>query len=192
MNLLRALSQRLTGFVLTALALFLFVFPQPAHALDGFLSRFKDPTDGWFDTSQQLAKGGFMPVPIVITEPAVCCGGGLAIAYFHERSEEQLAAIENSDEIFGLPPSITVAFGAGTSNGTWMAGGGHFASLWKDKVRLTGGGGYANMNVTLWGGSKSLDFNFKAYAIDVEGKYRHVLTDQNTLKIEGRYTARRK
>ena len=27
--------------------------------------------------------------------------------------------------------------------------------------------------------------------VDVEGRYRHVLVDQNTLKIEGRYTARR-
>jgi hypothetical protein len=173
MNRPRALSQRLPGFVLTTLAVFLLVFPPPAHALDGFLSRFKDPTDGWFDTSQQLAsKAGFMPVPIIITEPAVCCGGGLAIAYFHERPEEQLAAIQNSDGIFGLPPSITVAFGAGTSNGTWLAGGGHFASLREDTIRLTGGGGYGNINVTLWGGSKSLDFNFKAYVIDIEGKYR--------------------
>jgi len=46
----------------------------------GFASKFKDPDDGWFDASQWLVENivGFMPVPIIITEPAVDNGLGMA------------------------------------------------------------------------------------------------------------------
>ncbi|MGR3614927.1 MAG: hypothetical protein ACU0BB_02665 [Paracoccaceae bacterium] len=42
-----------------------------------FRELFIDETDGKFDVSNYLAKGGFIPVPIIITEPAL--GGGFGI-----------------------------------------------------------------------------------------------------------------
>lgn len=50
----------------------------------GFFHRFIDEEDGGFDFSETLAKGGFMPVPIIITEPAVDGGFGLAAAFISE------------------------------------------------------------------------------------------------------------
>ncbi|NYT42398.1 hypothetical protein HZY97_16615 [Sphingomonas sp. R-74633] len=51
----------------------------PQHK--GFLAKFKDEEDGKFDFSNVLAKGGFIPVPIIITEPAVDGGFGVAAAF---------------------------------------------------------------------------------------------------------------
>jgi len=47
---------------------------------DSFSSRFKDPVDGWFDASGWLLENiiGFMPIPLIITEPAIDNGLGLA------------------------------------------------------------------------------------------------------------------
>jgi hypothetical protein len=40
----------------------------PGHA--SFLNDFKDPKDGGLDTSKMLmSRTGFLPVPIIITEP---------------------------------------------------------------------------------------------------------------------------
>lgn len=46
-----------------------------------FRDRFFDAQDGYLDFSTILANGGFIPVPIVITEPAVGGGGGVAAAF---------------------------------------------------------------------------------------------------------------
>ena len=43
-----------------------------------------DPDDGMLDMSAYLASArGFLPVPTLMTEPAIGVGLGLAIAYFH-------------------------------------------------------------------------------------------------------------
>jgi len=52
--------------------------------------KFIDPTDGQFDTSGWLIDNkGFLPVPILITEPAVGTGLGLAGVFFHESEEDK-------------------------------------------------------------------------------------------------------
>ena len=51
--------------------------------------RFIDPADGQFDLSDHLLKHrGLLPVPIIITEPALGYGGGLAALWFKESLEE--------------------------------------------------------------------------------------------------------
>lgn len=47
----------------------------------GFLHRFIDEEDHGLDFSNFLAKGGFIPIPVIITEPAVDNGFGLAAAF---------------------------------------------------------------------------------------------------------------
>lgn len=91
---------------------------------------FIDPVDGQLDLSNWLLnKKGFLPVPIIITEPAIGYGGGLALAYFHDN----LGGGED-----GIPPSISVAAAAGTENGTWFAGGGHLGFWKQDTIRYKG------------------------------------------------------
>lgn len=61
--------------------------PDPAPAApalepkQGFFSKFIDEEDGKVDFSNFLARGGFIPIPIIITEPAVNGGFGLAAAF---------------------------------------------------------------------------------------------------------------
>lgn len=109
----------------------------PAAMADSFWNQLFDAKDGQFYVSGLLAsERGFPPVPILITEPAVGYGGGLAAAFFHENAEEakkRKAAFERVDEdISGLlPPSTSVVLGAATENGSRLAGGGH-QGIWKD------------------------------------------------------------
>jgi hypothetical protein len=52
----------------------------PAHK-SKFFARFFDDTDGKLDFSKTLAKGGFLPMPVIITEPAVDGGFGIVAQF---------------------------------------------------------------------------------------------------------------
>lgn len=56
--------------------------PTQPSAGHSFFSQFIDEEDHRVDFSNFLAKGGFIPIPVIITEPAVDGGGGLAAAFF--------------------------------------------------------------------------------------------------------------
>ena len=70
----------------------------PAQA-GSFFDQFKD-TDGWFDASDWVLENavGFMPVPIIITEPAVGEGLGLAALFFHPPKDYSREEFENASE----------------------------------------------------------------------------------------------
>lgn len=133
-----------------------------ASTKEGEEVSFRDPKDGRFDASQYLAtRAGFMPVPLVITEPAVGYGGGLGVMFLHPKEPDA-----NGVKPKG-PPSIT-AFAAGyTESDTWFAGAGHFGSWDDDRWRYAGvlGGGVANLQFdgigeqgAGTGGERSLDY----------------------------------
>ncbi|MFN0243743.1 MAG: glyceraldehyde-3-phosphate dehydrogenase [Planctomycetota bacterium] len=101
-----------------------------------------DSDDGHLDLSQYLAtRTGFLPIPVVITEPAVGYGGGLGLMFIHG----QLGA-KDGEERKG-PPSITVLGGAYTESESWATGLGHFGSWYEDRLRYTGllGKGVGNL-----------------------------------------------
>jgi hypothetical protein len=71
---------------------------------DSLSSRFIDPEDGQLDTSDWLLdKRGFLPVPIIVTEPAVGYGGGAAILFFHPSKHDEER--RKNDDPLGLPPA---------------------------------------------------------------------------------------
>ena len=54
-----------------------------------------DPEDGQFDVSAWLATAkGFFPIPIIITEPAVGYGGGLALMFLHDSIKDRVEKIK--------------------------------------------------------------------------------------------------
>lgn len=55
--------------------------PGPAKHESGFRGMFFDPEDGKLDLSRTLARGGFVPMPVIITEPAVDGGFGIAAQF---------------------------------------------------------------------------------------------------------------
>ena len=75
------------------------------------LARFFDPEDGQLDLSYFLENArGFLPIPIVITEPAIGYGGGLAGMFLRPRKE---AGSEG-----WARPNISAVGGFATENGT--------------------------------------------------------------------------
>jgi len=115
--------------------------PGLSHA--GWLGdTFIDPSDGYLDMSNWLLeKKGFFPVPIVISEPAIGYGGGLAAVYFHDKVGEKK----------GSPPSVSALVGATTENGTWFVGGGHLGIWADDNIRYTGGLGKGLVKMKYYG-----------------------------------------
>src|SRR5437868_11567839 len=91
-------------------------------AIAGWADRFVDETDGQFDVSDHLLKfRGALPLPLVVTEPAVGYGGGLALAYFSQSFAERAEASRARGEPV-QPPDIAIGMALGTENGTKAAG----------------------------------------------------------------------
>jgi hypothetical protein len=77
----------------------------PAVHAASLAETFIDPEDGYLDAGAWLAsRTGFLPVPIIITEPAVGYGAGLAVAFFHGA----VGGEKNADGRT-IPPSISGA-----------------------------------------------------------------------------------
>jgi len=121
---------------------------------------FTDKLDGNLDASRYLSENayGFLPVPIIITDPAVDGGLGMMGLFFHESEEEQAARLktmqdESNDKASHslMPPSISAAFGAYTGNDSYFIGGGHLGFFNKGSIRYMGGGGYGDINLNFYG-----------------------------------------
>ncbi len=140
-------------------------------------SQFFDQFDGMFDASEYLSENvyGFLPVPIIITDPSVEGGLGVIGLFFHETEKEKssrLKAMKKSDTaaMHLLPPSVSAAIGAYTGNDSYFAGGGHMGFFNQGKIRYMGGGGYGNINIDFFGFGditlpKPISINTKATAI---------------------------
>ena len=119
------------------------IVPLAAPATAG---EFFDPEDSMLDMSQYLQDNpyGFLPVPLVITEPAVGFGGGLFGLFLHGKGTREG---ENH-----IPPPMTAFGGGGTQNGTWFVGGGHRHSWNHDHIRYLVMLGYADINLDIYSG----------------------------------------
>lgn len=116
-----------------------------------------------------------IPIPVIITEPAIGFGLGAAVGYFHKRkgdhedgSEDMAPAYttgtppgSSGDKETKRPPTITGVAAAYTDNGTWAVGAGHSASWKEDRIRYQGLLAYANVNSTFFFLNVPFDFNLK-------------------------------
>jgi len=107
-------------------------------------ARFLDPEDGQLDLSYFLENPrGFLPVPIVVTEPAVGYGGGFAGMFLRPREE--------AGEEGWARPNISAVGALATQNGTWGGIAGD-ASRWLDgRLRTQVGGGTGQINLDFYG-----------------------------------------
>ncbi|KAI3589393.1 Outer membrane protein/protective antigen OMA87 [Cupriavidus sp. U2] len=121
-----------------------------------------DPEDGMFDMSDFLLHHkGALPVPTIITEPAVGYGFGLALAFFSESMADAAAEARASGK-GPAPPNITAVGGAYTENGTWAAGAAHFHTWGGDRIRYLGAIGKVNANLEYFG----VQNQPRAYSLD--------------------------
>jgi hypothetical protein len=166
----KSLKAGLTG-ALVACALW-----SPLAFSSWFSDTLIDPEDGMLDASDYLASAkGILPIPIIITEPAVGYGLGVAVAYFHAPKE-----IDHEQHPHVGPPSISVGFGAKTENGTYLYGAAH-SGVWKDDhIRYTGAVAKMNVNMTFYPGGLigeivgdgGIDFNIDGVFLLQEAQFR--------------------
>jgi len=108
---------------------------------------FTDPEDGAFDASEWLLdRKGFLPVPIIITEPAIGYGGGVGVLFFRESIREHSAGRERLS-----PPDIYGAALAATENDTTIAGAFGMNTFANEYWRWRGGIGKPDINIDFYG-----------------------------------------
>jgi len=180
MNMTRILPFKTTrsGVALRIAILLLVLCPR--YAVAGKLKEiFIDPQDNHFDITKFMSEmKGFIPVPFVITEPAVGYGGGLAVGFFHDSiasSESRLQAGE-TDRL--VPPSISGGAAFYTENESW--GGGLFhQGIWEnDTINYEGALFVASLNLEFFGSGEDselpagLKYNIEAPFILQEIMFR--------------------
>ena len=142
--------------------------PQGTNAV----SRFRPPDDGWFDVSGFLEeKYGFIPVPLIITEPAVGYGGGAGLMFLSKplpRAEDGLGR-----------PNITVVGGFGTENGTWGTLAGDMRYWLDEHLQTLVGLVYSSVNLDFYGigndptlANNPLRYNLEPKGGTARAKYR--------------------
>ena len=126
---------------------------------------FVSEEDGKFDISDfLLTKYGFMPMPIIITEPAVGYGGGLNLMFLHD----SLASSAKRKS----PPSISGVVAAATENGTRFGAAYHLGFWKEDTIRTTTAVGAMDVNMNFYLRSLGIDMNLKGYIAYQEVMYR--------------------
>jgi hypothetical protein len=142
-----------------------------------FRSQFIDKDDGMLDMSDWLLENivGFLPVPIIITEPAVEDGIGLAGLFFHQPKADQMKPGKDGKFIL---PNMSAVGAAYTGNESWFVGGGHFRNWGKDHYRYNILAGYADVNLDWYGGDDfpilgdGVSFNVQGAMLDQELLFR--------------------
>ena len=111
---------------------------------DDLRSKFLDREDGQLDLGDFLAKPRrFLPVPIIVTEPAVGYGGGGVALFLRPREE---AGKEGWSR-----PNMSVVGGLATRNGTWAAFAGDSSRWMEGRLRTLAGGGAGQVNLDFYG-----------------------------------------
>lgn len=136
------------------------------HA-ESILDKIKDPEDGSIDLSDYLLDHrGALAVPILITEPAVGYGGGVALAWFSESLRD---AAQKAHGGRVTPPDIYIAAGFGTDNGTRGAVAAARLSFGEDRWRYRGALGAPKVNLDFYGVGGELAPNLDKIGYTLKG-----------------------
>jgi hypothetical protein len=127
----------------------------------------KDSLDGRFDMSDYIIEAnGFVPVPYIITEPALGGFGGALIPIFIKKRPPYLDSINGKLVRTPVAPDVTGGFGMYTVNNTWGAAAFRSGTIVKSRIKYLIGGAYMNINMSFYKtfgqlGEKELAFNMK-------------------------------
>ena len=122
-----------------------------------------------------------VPIPVIITEPAVGEGLGVGFGYFHPVKSPDtggMVPVENPDTVFDTslapkpPPTVTGVFAGATNNGTWAAGVGHMNTFRKDTIRYLGAAGYASIVSDFYVLDRPFEFNLEGILVYQDVKFR--------------------
>jgi hypothetical protein len=134
----------------------------------------KDSLDGKLDMSDWvLTAHGFIPVPVLITEPALGGIGGALMLVFISRNKPYIDTVDHKIVTERVRPTIYGAGAAYTANGTWLVAGGYSGLIRKWRARYRILAGFANMNLTFYKeipqtGESSFEFNIQAIPVSAQ------------------------
>lgn len=132
---------------------------------------FKDSLDQKLDLSDWvLTANGFIPVPSIITEPALGGFGGALFAVFVDPNTPYRDSVDGKQVLTRAKPNFYGAGGAYTANGTWVLGAGASGVIkkWRSNYRLISG--YADVNMVFYKefetvGEKEFEFNIRVLPV---------------------------
>lgn len=132
---------------------------------------FKDSLDQKLDLSDWvLTANGFLPVPSLITEPALGGFGGALFAVFVDSNTPYRDSVDGEVVLSRAKPNFYGAGGAYTANGTWVLGAGASGVIkkWRSNYRLISG--YADVNMKFFKefetvGEKEFEFNIRVLPV---------------------------
>jgi len=121
-----------------------------------------------------------LPIPILITEPAIGEGLGVTLALFHpvkpgKQDETRVATPGSITAMSGgrdAPPVVTALAAAYTTNDTWFAGLGHFNNWRRDSIRYAGALALAKVNSTIYLLNRPIAFSMETDMVFQELKFR--------------------
>jgi len=161
----------------------------PAITNANIFEQFIDKKDGRLDASEWILENavGFMPIPIVITEPAVGVGGGAALLFFSETDEQKQFRKDNPDVVNSELPAVSGVAAAATSNGSKLAGVFHVNNWRNDSIRYQGAIFGADFNLSYYAEPDAPEekFNIKGVYFVQDVDFR--IADSNFF-IGGDYT----
>jgi len=135
----------------------------------------KDSVDNAFDVSDYIIDAnGFIPVPYIITEPALGGFGGALIPVFIKKRPPYLDSIKGRLEMTPVQPDITGGLGAYTANNSYLLAGFRSGTLIKSRIKYVIAAGYGNINLSFYRtfdqlGEKELKFNIQTLPLFVQG-----------------------
>src|SRR5829696_1803762 len=126
----------------------------------------KDTLDGNLDFSRFLIEDpkGFIPVPFIITEPALG-GFGLAVVPMFLKAKKRPPRFQGY-----IPPDITAAFGMYTINKSWMLGGIRIGSIPAKGIKYRVAVGAGDLNLSFYRDIKNIgekEFEFNIHIVPV-------------------------
>jgi len=127
----------------------------------------KDSLDGAFDLGDYIIDAnGFVPIPYIITEPALGNFGVALIPVFIKKRPPYLDSIKGKWVKTPVAPDVTGGMGLYTLNETWGLAGFRMGTLVKSRIKYRVGGAYMNINMSFFKtfdqlGEKEMKFNFK-------------------------------
>ena len=121
-----------------------------------------------------------LPIPIIITEPAIGEGLGVALALFHpvkvgKEDNTRLTTLESLAEYSTprqAPPVVTGVAGAYTNSKSWFAGAGHSNNWKNDSIRYVGLVAAAKVNSQVYVLDSALDFSMETSFVLQDMKFR--------------------
>jgi hypothetical protein len=135
----------------------------------------KDSLDGAFDLSDYVTEAhGFIPVPIIITEPALGGFGGGFVPIFIKKRPHYADSVRGTMRMTRVAPDIMGGAALYTLNGTWLTAGFRSGTLIKSRIKYVVGAAYGNINLAFYRdiareGEKKFNFNFRTLPIFLQG-----------------------